>query len=51
METTKRAGFFFLLEQRQQKIAGKKTRFVAELTPGEFRTTLPENAYCLKYLI
>ena len=48
---TKRAEFFFSPRTKATENGRQRTRFAAELAPGEFRTTLPENAYCLKYLI
>ena len=46
------ASYFFFSPRTKAKENGRqKTRFAAELTPGEFRTTLPEKAYSLKYLI
>ena len=39
----------FLLEKKATENGRQKTRFVAELTPGEFRMSLlPENGYYLK---
>ena len=48
---TKWAEKLFFSTNKGSKKWPSKTRFAAESIPGEFRTTLPENAYCLRYFI
>ena len=51
MNATKQAEKIFSSRTKATENGRQKTRSVAKLTPGEFRTTLHENAYYLKYLI
>ena len=48
---TRQAENLFSAQAKATENGRQKTPFIAELTPGEFRSTLHENAYCLKYLI